>query len=153
MAKERIAFAPADDEELRALVDSLGDCNWKAVSFRMSAAFTARQCRERYRNYLSPHLASEPWTEDEDRRLLREFERRGTRWSLIAAEFPGRSGNTVRNRYFTLQRKTAKSKKQSKEPTHASARAEEPDQTPSFTRQWFEDFWHEGTLWLFFPRT
>jgi hypothetical protein len=101
-------FSPQEDEDLMRLVHAIGDANWVHVAQHMAPGFTARQCRERWRNYLDPRLGHEPWTEAEDARLLEEFHRVGTRWTMIAEQFPGRSGNTIRNRYFLLQRKTEK---------------------------------------------
>jgi hypothetical protein len=105
MKTVRQMFSPRDDEELAQLINTFGDGNWGEVALRMSGPFTSRQCRERWRNYLSPELDHDRWTDEDDRKLLREFERCGTRWTLIAIGFPGRSGNAIRNRYFLLQRR------------------------------------------------
>jgi hypothetical protein len=101
-------FSPQEDDELTRLVLAMGDGAWVHVASRMPPGFTPRQCRERWRNYLDPRLGSDPWTEAEDARLVEEFQRLGTRWAMIAEQFPGRSGNTIRNRYLLLQRKRDK---------------------------------------------
>jgi hypothetical protein len=98
-------FGPEDDEELRSLIAAFGESSWAEVAVRMTSPFTSRQCRERWRNYLNPHLGNDEWTEEEDRKLLNQFARSGTRWTVIAEAFPGRSGNSIRNRYFLLQRR------------------------------------------------
>jgi hypothetical protein len=116
MKRSRRMFSPQDDEELAGLVRAVGDGNWVHVSQRMPPGFTPRQCRERWRNYLDPRLGREPWTEAEDARLVEEFLRLGTRWTMIAEQFPGRSGNTVRNRYFLLVRKSEKKTRVSRPP-------------------------------------
>jgi hypothetical protein len=105
MGSNRRMFKPDDDDELRHLDYTLGEANRADIAVRMSTPFTARQCRERWRNYLSPELEHDEWTEEDDRKLLRGFEHFGTRWTLIAETFSGRSGNTIRNRYFLLQRR------------------------------------------------
>jgi hypothetical protein len=110
-------FSPQDDEELRNLVDTFGESNWNDVAIRMPFGFNSRQCRERWRNYVNPSLHNHSWTDEDDRNLIDEFAKHGTRWTVIAEAFPGRSGNTVRNRYFLLQRRKDKQRK-------------EPEQTP-----------------------
>jgi hypothetical protein len=64
----------------------------------------ARQCRERYKNYLDPNLSSAIWTADEDRLLCDKVKRLGTRWSTIAAFFNNRSVMALRNRWQLLER-------------------------------------------------
>jgi hypothetical protein len=105
MRSHRRMFSPEDDEELRNLVTTFGESSWTDIAIRMPLGFTSRQCRERWRNYVSPSLHRQSWTDEDDRKLIDAFAGFGTRWTRIAEAFPGRSGNTVRNRYFLLQRK------------------------------------------------
>jgi hypothetical protein len=104
-------FTPQDDGELRNLVNTFGDGNWTDIAIRMPSGLSSRQCRERWRNYVSPSLHNQNWTDEDDRKLIDEFARLGPRWAIIAEAFPGRSGNTVRNRYFLLKRKKDKQRK------------------------------------------
>jgi hypothetical protein len=120
MKRDRRMFSPGDDDELAHLIAMFGEGNWAEVALRMTVPFTSRQCRERWRNYLSPELDHGHWTEEEDRRLLSEFQRYGTRWTLIAITFPGRSGNALRNRYFLLQRRKQKRWKGEEDPAAAT---------------------------------
>jgi hypothetical protein len=108
MAKARKLFTTEDDAELVQLVGSFGDGNWSQIAQGISAGFTSRQCRERWRNYLDPRLQHTAWTDADDRRLLDEYARIGTKWTILAAMFPGRSGNAVRNRLLLLLRKKEK---------------------------------------------
>jgi hypothetical protein len=173
-------FSPQEDADLTRLVHALGDANWVHVAQHMAPGFTARQCRERWRNYLDPRLGREPWTEAEDARLIEEFHRLGTRWTMIAEQFPGRSGNTIRNRYFLLQRKTEKKTRDPPRevpvqilipcpfPSVLFAPAPEPPQAPPprpnpqpplgdsqvslFSPENFTDLSQENVMALFFPR-
>jgi hypothetical protein len=108
MKQARKMFSAQDDEELSCLVRSLTEENWAYVAQNMTHLFTSRQCRERWKNYLDPRLQHVSWTDADDARLLDDYARLGTRWTVIASGFPGRSGNSVRNRIFLLLRKKDK---------------------------------------------
>jgi hypothetical protein len=108
LKQARKAFTARDDEELTRLVGSFTEESWADVAQHMTCGFTSRQCRQRWKNYLDPRLQNVPWTDDDDARLLDAYDRMGNRWSVIAAMFPGRSGNTVRNRLFLLLRRRDK---------------------------------------------
>jgi Rps23 Pro-64 3,4-dihydroxylase Tpa1-like proline 4-hydroxylase len=62
---ERHKFLKAEDDLLRRLVEQSGETNWNLISSFMNGR-NARQCRERYKNYLSPQLHNSPWTTAED---------------------------------------------------------------------------------------
>jgi hypothetical protein len=61
-------FQKSEDDQLRALVLQFGESNWKLISLHMNRR-NARQCRERYKNYLSPAFKHTPWSEEEERLL------------------------------------------------------------------------------------
>ena len=75
---------------------------------------TARQCRDRWVNYLNPALSDKEWTKDEDDLLLDMYREFGTHWKDISLFFEGRSLNSIRNRVMKLIRKknSKKNKKQ-----------------------------------------
>jgi hypothetical protein len=62
---------------------------------------TTRQCRERWRHYLSPFVRCDPWTEGEDRLLLEKVNEFNFAWSEIATHFHGRSDNDIKNRWYS----------------------------------------------------
>jgi hypothetical protein len=61
----RHKFTPDEDELLRTLVAQLGGSDWNAISVHFHNR-TARQCRDRWRHYISPELLTGNWTEAED---------------------------------------------------------------------------------------
>jgi hypothetical protein len=63
---------------------------------------SARQCRERFRNYLSPNLRNSQWTEEEDRLLAEKVIELGAKWAMIVAFFPSRSEINLKNRWTQL---------------------------------------------------
>jgi hypothetical protein len=99
----RSKFDQEEDKRLLAAVMSLGTDDWIQI-----AAFVpgrnARQCRERWRNYVDPTLIKDDWTEAEDQLLLGKFRDLGSKWDVISTFFQGRSRNNVRNRFAFLQR-------------------------------------------------
>jgi hypothetical protein len=107
MGRARKTFSPQEDEALVRLITANGTTNWGQIARCLDAGFTPRQCRERWKNYLDPRLAHTEWTEEEDRRLIAEYNQMGPRWIPLSRLFSGRSGNAVRNRVFVLLRKKA----------------------------------------------
>jgi len=50
------------------------------------------------------------WTETEDKQLFELYKCRGAVWSLIAKDFPGRTENQVKNRFYSTLRRVATKK-------------------------------------------
>jgi hypothetical protein len=98
-------FAGHEDTRLIEAVRVFGTRDWWLVASAVPNR-TARQCRERWSNYLNPRLTSHAWTESEDRLLLAKVEEMGCRWNVILGFFDGRSKNSLRNRYRSVQRRT-----------------------------------------------
>jgi hypothetical protein len=90
-----------DNEKLQAVVEDIGTGNWDEVAARVVTR-TARQCRERWQNYLCASVPREPWTNDEDRLLLEKVGMWGRKWRRIAQFLQGRTDLDVKKRFFTL---------------------------------------------------
>jgi hypothetical protein len=101
-ARWRNKFSKGEDDVLRQLVSEHGDNNWPTVAAKMKNR-TARQCRERYNNYLSPRITNGPWTPEEDQLLAAKFAELNNSWAKIARCFDHRSDVNVKNRWTTLQ--------------------------------------------------
>jgi hypothetical protein len=102
----RQKFSVHEDDRLRALVGELGIGNWPEVASRLGTR-SARQCRERFKNYLSPNLRNGQWSEEEDRLLGEKFSEFGAKWSVIVNFFPSRSEVNLKNRWTQLQNRGA----------------------------------------------
>lgn len=100
-------FTKEEDEMVRCLVNQYGNSNWTNVSRRMKRR-TARQCRERWKNYLSPDVKNGPWTKEEDSQLIELVEKNGSQWAKIALLFDNRTDVNVKNRWILLQRSKIK---------------------------------------------
>lgn len=82
------------------LIGTDKEVDW-AVLGRQLGGRSARQCRERWVNYLAPTIRNEPWTEDEDRLLVEKINELGHSWTTICHFFNGRSENDVKNRWYS----------------------------------------------------
>lgn len=99
-SKSRKKFTKEEDMQLIHLVSIFGSNNWSAVAKSMRGR-TTRQCRERYKTYLSPGINQAPWSADEDTQLILLYQTMGPKWAEIAKYFNGRSDNNVKNRWYT----------------------------------------------------
>ena len=100
----RQMFTPKEDKQLIELVKEYGDRNWRDISKKMENR-TTRQCRERYRNYLSPNLTNGPWTAEEDLLLEQKYVELGPKWAAISQFFKNRSDVNIKNRWASNRHK------------------------------------------------
>jgi hypothetical protein len=100
-------FTRNEDLRLCELVETIGMTNWPKIASLMPDR-NARQCRERYRNYLDPDLRWDRWTPEEDKLLIAKFRDLGPRWNTIGQFFVNRSDNALRNRWQQLSRRKMK---------------------------------------------
>ena len=96
-------FTPEEDDTLKQLVAQYGQ-DWKMISAVLKNR-SARQCRDRWKHYLSPDVSRRPWTPDEDRLLVEKFREYGRQWAVIAKFFPERTDIHIKNRWATLSPK------------------------------------------------
>lgn len=100
---QRCKFTQEEDKHLTQLVLAHGDRDWKSLAGKLKTK-TARQCRDRWRNYLNPDLSQQPWSIENDQLLKEKYSEYGPQWHAIAVFFPDRSLNNIRNRYRKLER-------------------------------------------------
>ncbi|OHT06197.1 hypothetical protein TRFO_25814 [Tritrichomonas foetus] len=101
-SSKKVKFTKIEDEKLENLIREFGENNWKLIAERM-APRTARQCRERWTNYVNPSLSKDPWSHEEDELLLLKHEELGNHWKLIEKFFPSRSKNNIKHRYSQIK--------------------------------------------------
>jgi hypothetical protein len=97
-ATVRRRFTKEEDSKLMHLVEQFGSHDWAKVSSAMYGR-TQRQCRQRYRNYLSQSRQRSAWTVKEEELVIAKFRELGPKWVHIATFLPGRTGNDVKNRW------------------------------------------------------
>lgn len=99
----KIRWTQQEDELIKQGVEKFGTKNWSIIAESVSGR-TGKQCRERWINQLNPDLRSETWTAEEDQTLTNLINQYGHSWSIISKLLPGRSGNSVKNRYKYIKR-------------------------------------------------
>lgn len=102
--REKHAFSTEEDARLTQLVEEHGERAWHDIEAMMPER-SARQCRERWKLYLSPDVVNGSWTQEEDVALIRFYQAVGPKWTIIAKQFPKRTANNVKNRQKQLQRR------------------------------------------------
>jgi hypothetical protein len=80
------------------LVRQFGAHDWAKISYSMNGR-TPRQCRQRYRNYLSQSRQRSAWTVKEEELVVAKYREFGPKWVRISTFLPGRTGNDVKNRW------------------------------------------------------
>jgi hypothetical protein len=102
--REKHPFTTEEDAKLAELVAQHGEHAWQEIE-RLLPGRSSRQCRERWNLYLSPAVANQPWTADEDMLLMRLYSVIGPKWTLIAKSFPKRTANNIKNRQKQMLRR------------------------------------------------
>jgi hypothetical protein len=96
----RRLFTPEEDALLAHVMNECQFSSWVDVA-RHIPGRSARQCRDRWSNYLCPVNKNGPWLRSEDLLLAQKVAELGPRWARIARFFDGRSENNVKNRWYT----------------------------------------------------
>ena len=101
-------WSPEEDSRLLYLV-SLNFKNWGKLCQHMPGR-TSKQCRERWCHHLDPGVVKTDFTREEDALLLQMQATFGNKWAQFARVLPGRTENSVKIRYKSLERMLAKQK-------------------------------------------
>lgn len=72
------------DQMLRDAVAKHGPRNWSKVS-KMIPTKNGKQCRERWINHIDPAINREPWTHEDDMKLIEAHSRLGNKWTELGA--------------------------------------------------------------------
>jgi hypothetical protein len=91
----RWKFTDKEDAVLRQVVTTLGPTDWAAIAMYLPGR-NARQCRERWKHYLSSTETDKPWTPQEERQLFDKVSEIGPKWTRVAASLGNRTDIEVK---------------------------------------------------------
>jgi hypothetical protein len=97
--RRREKFLPEEDARLRSLVEIYGTTSWGTIAAGLPGR-NVRQCRDRWKHYLSSETRNEPWAAGDDQLLMQKMQEFGPRWTILATFFPGRTDTQVKNRWM-----------------------------------------------------
>ncbi|XP_021714507.1 transcription factor RAX3-like [Chenopodium quinoa] len=110
-------WSPEEDATLKAYIEQKGTGgNWIALPLKIGLKRCGKSCRLRWLNYLRPNIKHGGFTEDEENIICSLYLSIGSRWSIIAAQLPGRTDNDIKN-YWNTRLKKKLMAKQRKEQT------------------------------------
>ena len=100
-------WTPEEDELLIDAVTKYGAARWSMIATTIASGRVGKQCRERWTQHLSPDLKRTDWSTEEDNAILQGVAVMGTRWCDIVKDtvLSGRTDNSIKNRFYALQRK------------------------------------------------
>lgn len=99
-------WSPEEDEKLKEYIEKFGTGgNWIALPQKAGLRRCGKSCRLRWLNYLRPNIKHGEFSDEEDRVICSLYANIGSRWSIIAAQLPGRTDNDIKNYWNTKLKK------------------------------------------------
>ncbi|CAG9313205.1 unnamed protein product [Blepharisma stoltei] len=97
-------WSAQEDKCLKEWVEHEGPCRWSHCS-KFIKGRSGKQCRERWFNILNPDVKKGEWKPEEDSLIFQMYQTYGPKWTMIAKSLPGRTENSIKNRFYSAIRK------------------------------------------------
>ncbi|XP_023538436.1 transcription factor RAX3-like [Cucurbita pepo subsp. pepo] len=99
-------WSAEEDTKLKSYIEQHGTGgNWIALPQKIGLKRCGKSCRLRWLNYLRPNIKHGGFSEEEDKIICSLYLSIGSRWSIIAAQLPGRTDNDIKNYWNTRLKK------------------------------------------------
>nr|QSD99654.1 MYB family transcription factor [Melilotus albus] len=116
-------WSPEEDTKLKSYIEQNGTGgNWIALPQKIGLKRCGKSCRLRWLNYLRPNIKHGGFSEEEDEIICSLYVSIGSRWSIIAAQLPGRTDNDIKNYWNTRLKKKLLGKQRKEQQAQAQAR-------------------------------
>ncbi|KAK2356755.1 transcription factor RAX3 [Trifolium repens] len=103
---KRGPWSPEEDSKLKSYIQQHGTGgNWIALPNKIGLKRCGKSCCLRWLNYLHPNLKHGSFSEEEENIICSLYTNIGSRWSVIAAQLPGRTDNDIKNYWNTKLKK------------------------------------------------
>lgn len=97
-------WTPQEDAEVIKLFKKYGK-DWSKISKFMRHR-TGKQIRDRFLNSLDSNLIKKKFSQEEDEQIMFWYKIYGNAWCKIAQKMKGRTGDMVKNRFYSSLKKT-----------------------------------------------
>lgn len=121
----RGSWTREEDEKIRQWVQEKGPTQWSSLAELLPGRIP-KQCRERWCNRLDPNINRSGWTHEEDQILIHQIKTIGTKWAEIARHLPGRTDNSVKNRWNSTLKRIIQREAEKTEDITLNARKNQP---------------------------
>ncbi|KAM7529885.1 hypothetical protein LguiB_033295 [Lonicera macranthoides] len=118
-------WSPEEDTILKSYLhhrDHPG--NWISLPQKIGLNRCGKSCRLRWLNYLRPNIKHGGFSEEEDNIIFDLYMNIGSRWSIIAAQLPGRTDNDIKNYWNTKLKKKVVEKQRREQQTSRRVKQE-----------------------------